>query len=225
MSVGPDAMLDHRRLVASLGREERAALLRRSDARGAAQLAAHLAAILVLGACIALGAPLWPLLLVPQGILIIFLFTALHECSHRTAFRTEWVNRAVAAVGGFLVLVPPEWFRCFHAAHHRFTHDPARDPELAAPEPRTRREYLVAAVRPAAVAGARCARCWSTPPAAVTTAIVPAALTGGGRARGAADAGRLRPPRSRARSPCAATCCCGSGCCRRCSANPSCAPI
>ena len=39
------------------------------------------------------------------------------------------------------MLVPPEWFRCFHAAHHRFTHDPARDPELAVPEPRTRWEY------------------------------------------------------------------------------------
>jgi fatty acid desaturase len=132
---------DHRTLVASLGREQRAALLCRSDRLGAMQLAAHLGALAATGAAIALGVPFWPLLLVPHGILIIFLFTALHECSHRTAFRTEWINRVVAGVAGFLVLVPPEWFRCFHAAHHRFTHDPARDPELAVPEPRTRWEY------------------------------------------------------------------------------------
>ncbi|MGD9507528.1 MAG: fatty acid desaturase [Geminicoccaceae bacterium] len=91
---------------------------------------------------VALRAPLWPLWLLPQGILIVFLFTALHECTHRTAFRSEWLNRLVAACCGFLVLVPPEWFRCFHAAHHRFTHDPEHDPELASPEPRSRGEYL-----------------------------------------------------------------------------------
>ena len=130
--------LDHRGLIASLDRGMRAALLRRSDAAGFAQLVPHAAALLATGAAIAAGLPFWPLLLVPQGILIVFLFTALHECSHRTAFRSEGINRAVAAVAGFLVLVPPEWFRCFHAAHHRFTHEPGRDPELAAPSPRTR---------------------------------------------------------------------------------------
>ena len=141
-SVGP-GQLDHRALIAGLDRGRREALLRRSDRAGLAQLALHAGALLVTSAAIVAEVPLWPLLLVPQGILIMFLFTALHECSHRTAFRTEWINRAVAAVAGFLVLVPPEWFRCFHAAHHRFTQDPARDPELATPEPRTLRQYLV----------------------------------------------------------------------------------
>jgi fatty acid desaturase len=134
--------LDHRGLIAGLSRADRAELLRRSDWRGLGQLAVHLGAILAVGSLIALRVPLWPLLLVPQGVLIVFLFTALHECSHRTAFRTEWVNRVVAGLAGLLVLVPPEWFRCFHATHHRFTHDPARDPELVLPEPRTRRQYL-----------------------------------------------------------------------------------
>lgn len=139
MTAGP---LDHRELVAGLSRSQRAALLERSDRAGLVQLASHLGAVLALGTAIALRLPGWPLMLVPQGILIVFLFTALHECSHRTAFRTPWLNRAVAAVAGFLVLVPPEWFRCFHAAHHRFTQDPERDPELAVPEPRTWSDYL-----------------------------------------------------------------------------------
>lgn len=138
--AGP--VLDHRAVVARLDRAERALLLRRSDRRGAVQLAIHLGALAATSLPIALAAPLWPLLLLPQGILIVFLFTALHECTHRTAFHSERVNRLVAAACGFLVLVPPEWFRCFHAAHHRFTQDPARDPELVTPEPRSRAAYL-----------------------------------------------------------------------------------
>ncbi len=133
--------LDHRAVVARLGREERAALLRRSDRLGAAQLATHLGALAATSLPIALGAPFWPLWILPQGILIVFLFTALHECTHKTAFSSERVSRAVAACAGFLLLIPPEWFRCFHAAHHRFTHDPERDPELAVPEPRGLGEY------------------------------------------------------------------------------------
>ena len=129
--------LDHRALIAGLGPAQRRALLRRSDRAGLAQLALHLCTLSATGAPIGHGVPFWPALLLPHGILLVFLFTALHECSHRTAFRTDRLNRAVAAAAGFLVLVPPEWFRCFHAAHHRFTHDPLRDPERATPEPRT----------------------------------------------------------------------------------------
>jgi len=133
--------LDHRAVVARLGRKERAALLQRSDGRGATQLATHLIALAATSVPIVLAVPFWQLLLLPQGVLLVFLFTALHECTHRTAFRSELVNRLVAAACGFLVLVPPEWFRCFHAAHHRFTHDPERDPELAVREPGGLGEY------------------------------------------------------------------------------------
>ncbi|WP_352883067.1 fatty acid desaturase [Mesorhizobium sp. M0910] len=77
-----------------------------------------------------------------QGILIVFFFTPLHETIHETAFRTAWLNRAVAAVAGFLILLPPAWFRYFHFAHHRHTHDPENDPELRAPKPETVSQYL-----------------------------------------------------------------------------------
>lgn len=39
-------------------------------------------------------------------------------------------------------MLPPQYFRLFHFAHHRYTQDPARDPELASPGPATVGEYL-----------------------------------------------------------------------------------
>ena len=75
------------------------------------------------------------LLLVPtmalHGAVLIFLFAPLHETIHRTAFRSRWLNDTVAFFCGLPLLLPPEYFRAFHFAHHRYTQDPARDPELA----------------------------------------------------------------------------------------------
>ncbi len=133
----------HRTLVAGLGAAEKAALLARSDGAGLRQLALHWGAIVVLGTMIWARVPFWPLLILPQGILLAFLFTAEHEAIHDSAFASPWLNRLVANVCGFLVLVPPDWFRFFHFAHHRHTHDPARDPELGAAKPKTRRAYLI----------------------------------------------------------------------------------
>ena len=48
----------------------------------------------------------------------------------------------VAAVCGFLILTPPRWFRLFHFAHHRFTHDAGNDPELDPAKARTLAGYL-----------------------------------------------------------------------------------
>ena len=138
----PLQQLDHRALIAGLDRRERAGLLARSDAAGWRQLGLHLGALVATGLPIAWHLPGWPFLLLPHGVLLVFLFTAQHECTHRTAFARDGLNRVVAWVAGFLLLVPPEWFRCFHAAHHRFTHDPERDPELAAPPPLGLGHYL-----------------------------------------------------------------------------------
>lgn len=129
---------DHRAFLAGLPVAVRADLVRTADAPGIRQAAGHLGAILALGALIAAGVSGWWLLLLPQGVLIVFLFCAMHEASHRTVFATRWMNDALAWVAGVLLVLPPEWFRAFHFAHHRFTQDPARDPELASPKPETR---------------------------------------------------------------------------------------
>lgn len=133
--------IDHRAIIAGLSAEQRAALTGRRNGPALLRLTVHGGAILALGALILAGVPFWPLLLLPQGILIVFLFTLLHECVHETAFATPWLNRAVAATAGFLVMVPATWFRYFHFAHHRHTHDPDNDPELMSPKPETLRQY------------------------------------------------------------------------------------
>lgn len=133
----------HDAFVAGLPRADRAALTARADGPGLRRLAAHAGPILVLGALIGARVPGWWALMLPQGVLIVFLFTALHEASHRTAFATAWLNDRVAQAAGFvLLLLPPEWFRLYHFAHHRHTQDPALDPELAAPKPETWSAYV-----------------------------------------------------------------------------------
>lgn len=135
--------LDHVALIASLSADDRARLTEKSDRAGLLHLAGHAGAIGLCTTGIALQVPGYELLLVVQGVLIVFLFTALHECIHGTAFRTSRLNDIVATICGFLVFLPPLWFRFFHFAHHRHTHDPERDPELATPKPATRLAYLV----------------------------------------------------------------------------------
>ncbi|MCP9231291.1 fatty acid desaturase family protein [Mesorhizobium sp. LMG 17147] len=134
--------IDHRTIIAALSVEDRRDLTARLDRPGIVRLAVHGGLVILLGALIAARIPLWPLLVLPQGILIVFCFTPLHETIHETAFRTAWLNRAVAAMAGFLILLPPAWFRYFHFAHHRHTHDPENDPELMAPKPETVSQYL-----------------------------------------------------------------------------------
>lgn len=135
--------LDHRHFIASLPADTRRALCTQSDGPAALRLGLQLALIAGLGWAILAGVPGWPLLLVPQGILLVFLFTALHEAVHRTPFRTGWANDAMAWLTAFVVLLGPNHFRYFHMAHHRFTHDPERDPELEGGKPDTLRAYAI----------------------------------------------------------------------------------
>ena len=134
---------DHRHFVASLDAETRRVMLETSNARGLMQLAAHWGLIAALALWVGTGQPLWQAALLPLGILIMFQFTALHETTHGTAFRSPWLNALAATASGFLTLVPPLWFRYFHFAHHRHTQDPEKDPELEGGKPRTLAAYLL----------------------------------------------------------------------------------
>jgi fatty acid desaturase len=127
-----------------LDRETLTRLSRRSDAYGLRQLAAHLGLLCLTGAliCASRGhAWLAPALIV-HGIVLAFLFCALHESIHGTAFASRWLNASVAWICGALLALPPEYFRCFHFAHHRYTQDRARDPELAVLPPAHLGAYL-----------------------------------------------------------------------------------
>jgi len=122
------------------------ALCRRSDAAGLRQLVGHGAGLTVTGAAIAgaMGSAWLLPALVIHGVVLVFLFAPLHETIHRTAFASRRLNDAVAWVCGLVLLLPPEYFRAFHFAHHRHTQDPARDPELATAKPATLKAYLMA---------------------------------------------------------------------------------
>ena len=120
------------------------ALVERSDRKGLAHLAFHVLAIAAAGAIYASAFDAeWML---PAawlyGTTLVFLFAPLHETVHYTAFRSRWINRAVSAACGWVLVLPPRYFRAFHLEHHRYTQDPERDPELAVAPPRTWYDYL-----------------------------------------------------------------------------------
>jgi fatty acid desaturase len=131
-------MMDHREFLSTLPADLRERMVERSDGPGLWHLAGHFGAILGVGGLIAAGVPGWWLLLPVQGVLIIFLFTLEHEATHRTPFASAWLNDWTGRLAGFLILLPFEWFRAFHMAHHRWTNLPGKDPELEGGKPATR---------------------------------------------------------------------------------------
>ncbi len=116
----------------------------RSDRRGAIRLVLHTAA-LVAAAILVARSGLWTVLpaMLLLGIVQVALFAPLHETMHLTAFASRRANEVV----GWLVSCPSlmnwHFYAAFHLAHHRFTQDPARDPELIVPPPSSLDTYLL----------------------------------------------------------------------------------
>jgi len=131
-------------LPGSLDRSTLHSLARRTDKHGLLQLAVHVGILAVTASFVwASRGHSWLIIAwVLHGIVLCFLFCALHESIHRTAFATRGLNDWVAWICGALLMLPPEYFRQFHFAHHRYTQDRTRDPELAAPPPANLVEYL-----------------------------------------------------------------------------------
>jgi len=66
-----------------------------------------------------------------QTLVQLSCFATSHECAHRTAFRSEALNRIGAWFASLSQLMSPALMREFHFTHHRHTHELERDPELA----------------------------------------------------------------------------------------------
>ncbi|MFV2093482.1 MAG: fatty acid desaturase [Hyphomicrobiales bacterium] len=128
-----------------LTRAEVAPFMARSNAKGLRQLAGHLALLTATGTLVAIAqGPAWLVLaMAAHGVGLVFAFTALHEAIHRTAFGSRWLNDAVAWGAGFLVALPPNYFRAFHFAHHRYTQIRDHDPELVGKHVATWPGYLL----------------------------------------------------------------------------------
>ena len=115
-------------------------LTRRDNRHAALHAVGHLGAIALSTLLLwqSLGTP-WVMLAMPlQGFLLAFLFNALHETAHQTAFRSRVCNCALGHLAGFTVLLPYGYYRAFHWDHHRYTQDRDKDPELAKPLPSSR---------------------------------------------------------------------------------------
>ncbi len=53
-----------------------------------------------------------------------------HECGHGTAFKTQWMNKAVYQIACFMIMRNPTVWRWSHARHHTDTIIVGRDPEI-----------------------------------------------------------------------------------------------
>lgn len=111
------------------------ALSERQDRAGIIRASAHWGSVVILGLLIWRVSTdhglLWAApLMVVQGLLVAFMFCALHECMHKTAFRSKGLNLLVGYASGLAIAWPYEYYFVYHWAHHRHTQDPARDPEL-----------------------------------------------------------------------------------------------
>jgi fatty acid desaturase len=128
-----------------LAREDLQALMLRADGPALRRAVWHLGMLIVTGAVLwRLASTIWAVpLSVVQGYMLAFIFCALHETAHRTAFRTRWLNPVLGTISGLLVFWPYRNYRVYHWEHHRFTQDVERDPELYFAKPASLPAYLL----------------------------------------------------------------------------------
>lgn len=124
-----DDILDKDGLIPA---DELAELRRRADGPSLRRLSAHaLALAAAVGWVVAAHGSEW---VVPATVLLAALlasvFAPFHESTHQTAFVSARLNRRVALITGIVIGLSAAGYRGFHLAHHRYTQDPERDPEI-----------------------------------------------------------------------------------------------
>jgi fatty acid desaturase len=116
------------------------------DGPAVVRLVSHLALIGIAGVVWRDQSLPWQLRLlglVLSGVGLATCFAPLHECCHRTAFRSKRVNDVVAWLMGLLSFYNSTFYRRYHQWHHRYTHQPGRDPELEDPVPSDLHGYVL----------------------------------------------------------------------------------
>lgn len=58
-----------------------------------------------------------------------------HECSHRTAFKTRWMNDVIYEIACFMIIRNPTVWRWSHTRHHTDTYIVGQDPEIVVMRP------------------------------------------------------------------------------------------
>lgn len=125
-------------------RRELKALMKRTNSPGLRHLSLWLLLLCATSMLVwwaqAYGAWIIPAMFV-HGIVMVHHFALQHECSHYTAFRSRRLCNVLASVCGFLLFIPPTFFRYEHCDHHTYTNQPGHDPELIS-MPANRWQYL-----------------------------------------------------------------------------------
>lgn len=119
-------------------------LNQKSDLKGGVHLLGHLVIMVTSGYLWGTQqAHLWIAVpaLVIYGFSFAAMFAPLHECGHRTAFASPWMNRWVEWMAGFFSFYNSDFYRRYHKWHHRYTQIPGKDPELSDPLPTNWRQY------------------------------------------------------------------------------------
>jgi len=114
------------------------ALMQRSDGPALRDTVVWLGLLVVLGTAGALLAGTWwavPVFAVYGVFYASAADSRWHECGHRTAFRTTWLNDAVYVLASFMLLRSPTAWRWSHTRHHTDTIIVGRDPEIAGMRP------------------------------------------------------------------------------------------
>ncbi len=136
--------MTHTQILKQLSAARKTHLIERSDRAGLIHLALYLGALAISTTAIVVQVPFWGVFVPVQGVLLCFLFTLSHECTHQTPFKSKWINETVGHLCAVPIALPFVWFRYFHLAHHKYTNDPERDPELdGGGRPTGWRGYLV----------------------------------------------------------------------------------
>lgn len=134
------------RQLRTIPSEELRRLSQPSDVAGAVQTLGHLACLIAGGWLVLATRGTWfvvPALLL-QGVFVNSLFGAMHESVHYGSFKTRWLADLLAFSSAAAILNNGAFYRHYHYAHHRFTQDPRRDPELiTSGSPRSWGAYLL----------------------------------------------------------------------------------
>jgi fatty acid desaturase len=105
--------------------------LKRNNLNGIIHLVLHLLFILCSGFSIYFfrHTPFQYLAMIIHGVLIAFLYAGMHECIHKTAFKSKKINEIIGFSIGFIILRSFLNGRFRHMAHHTFTQHPEKDPD------------------------------------------------------------------------------------------------
>lgn len=110
---------------------------------GGIRFVIHFTIVLLSGLAWAQAPGLWRLpALVLYGASLAFMFCAVHECVHRTAFASRRMNDIVAWFAGLLSFYNSTFYRRYHQWHHRYTRVEGKDPELTDLSPKNVAQYL-----------------------------------------------------------------------------------